>query len=346
MTSVSTSRVASYVTRPDPKARAFLLYGTDTGLIREHGTALCKALATAVGGSTEVIRLTEDDLEREPDRLAIEVQTVSMFSPQKVVRARISGRLTTELGQFAWDNVPENTWVVIEAGNLKKDAKLRRVFENGQSLSALPCHDSDDPANIVQLVRRELREAGLSIDREAESQLASMLGADPGVAKSEIAKLVTFAQGAERISIEDVEAVVGDTSRATLDASVDAVVSGDAPAALRLMARLQAEGIPIDVLLHALGQHLMRLIRLRARMDAGDSAETALRSLRPPVHFRRADKMKLQIRTWRRNDLRRALDLASRAHRRARLAPQLDEQIATDLVIRLARYGNRRSGPR
>jgi DNA polymerase-3 subunit delta len=346
MTSISTSRVASYVARPDPKARAFLLYGTDTGLIREHGAALCKALAAAAGGSPEVIRLTEDDLDREPDRLAIEVRTVSMFSPHKVIRARVSGRLTTELAQFAWGDVPDNTWVVIEAGNLKKDAKLRRVFENGQSLSALPCHDSDNPASTVQLVRRELREAGIGIDSDAESQLASMLSGDPGVAKSEIAKLVTFAQGAERLSVEDVEAVVGDTSRATLDASVDAVLSRDVPAALRLMARLQAEGIPVDVLLHALGQHLLRLIRLRARMDAGVNAETALRSLRPPVHFRRADNMKLQIRTWGRNDLRRALDLASRAHQRARLEPQLDEQIATDLVIRLARSGNYRPGHR
>jgi len=339
MTSISALRVASYVARPDPKSRAILCYGTDTGLIRENAAALSKALAATIGGTPEIIRLTEDDLESEPDRLAIEVQTVSMFSPQKIIRARVSGRLIADLGQFAWGSVPENTWVVIEAGNLKKDAKLRRVFEKDQHLLALPCHDSADPASIAQLVRRELSDAGLGIDKDAESHLASLLGGDPGVAKSEISKLVTFAGGNARLSIEDVEAVVGDTSRATLDAAVDAIVGRDVGTALRQLERLQAEGIPVDVLLHSLGQHLLRLIRLRARMDAGNSADAALRSFRPPVHFRRADKMKLQIRAWGRDDLRAALAQAARAHRKARLDPLLDEQIATDLIVRFARSG-------
>ncbi len=343
MTSISTSRVASYVARPDPKSQAFLLYGTDTGLIRENAAALGKRLAITIGGTPEIIRLTEDDLESDPDRLAIEVQTVSMFSPQKIIRARISGRLATDLGQFDWENVPENTWVVIEAGNLKKDTKLRRIFEKGQHLLALPCHDSADPSSMAQLVRRELTDAGLGIDKDAESHLASLLGGDPGVAKSEISKLVTFAGGNKHLSIEDVEAVVGDTSRATLDAAVDAIVGRDVAAALRQLDKLQAEGIPVDVLLHSLGQHLLRLIRLRARIDAGVSADNALRSIRPPVHFRRADKMKLQIRSWGRDDLRRTLALAARAHRKARLEPLLDEQIATDLIVRFAQGGRARS---
>lgn len=337
MGTIPTSRVTTYVARPDAKVRAFLLFGTDAGLIRENTAALCKSLSATAGGAPEIIRLTEDDLASAPDKLAVEIQTVSMFSLQKIVRAKIAGRLATELAQFDWDSVPDTTRVVIEAGNLKKDAKLRRLFEKSPQLAALACHDSDDPGPVIQLVRRELADAGITIDTEAERHLTTLLGGDPGVAKSEIAKLVTYAQGQDRLSITDIEAVVGDTSRATLDVAVDAILDGDATGSLRQMGKLQLEGIPVDALLYALGQHVLRLIRLRAGMDAGESTDTTLRGFRPPLHFRRAGKMKQQVRKWGRDDLRWALELASRAQRKARLDPQLDEQIAADLVFRVAR---------
>jgi DNA polymerase III subunit delta len=342
MTAIPTARVASYVARPDLKTKAFLVHGTDSGLIRESAAALARNLSEAIGGSPDCVRINEDDLESDPDRLAVEIQTLSMFSPQKIIRAKASGRSTQALGRFAWDDIPETVWVIVEAGNLKKDAKLRGVFEKARHLAALACHDNADTERLAQLIRHELSAAGMSIDKEAEQNLVSLLGGDPGVARSEIDKLVTYAHGSQQLTIGDILAVVGDTSRATLDAAVDTFLDGDVSDALRQITRLQAEGIPADVLLYALGQHLVRLLRLRARMNTGATADTALRSFRPPIHFRRADRMKQQIRRWGRSDLLWALDLAARAHQRVRLEPQLGEPIASDLAARFSRIQDRR----
>ncbi len=334
MTSTPTARVASYVARPDPRARAFLVHGTDGGLIRENAAALARSLSEAIGGAPECVRLTEDDLENEPERLAVEIQTLSMFSPRKIIRVKASGRSTQALGRFAWDNIPETVSVIVEAGNLKKDTKLRTVFEKAPHLVALPCHDSDDPATHAQFIRSELSAAGMSIDKQAEHHLVSVLGGDHGVTRSEIAKLITYAHGSQQLTIDEISAVVGDASHTTLDAAVDTFLDGDVSDALRQITKLQAEGIPADVLLYALGQHLARLLRLLARMDTGANVDTALRSFRPPVHFRRADRMKHQIRRWERSDLLWALDLTARAHQRVRLEPQLGEPIASDVAMR------------
>jgi len=342
MTSIQASRVARYVKSPDVQTRAFLLYGNDPGLIREHGAALCERLTAALGGTPETIRFTEDDIGAEPDRLAVEIQTVSMFSPQKIIRAQVSGRIATDLARISWDSVPETVRVVVESGNLKKEAKLRRVFEGGRGLVAMPCYATDDPGSLRELIREELADGGICIDRDAESYLAELIGGDPGIAKSEVAKLITYAHGHERISLDDVEAIVGDTSRITMDAAVDAILSGDAAASQRIVDKLQASGTPVDTVLSVLSQHLLRLIRLRARIDAGASADAALKGFRPPIHFRRADAMKRQIADWRRGDLRQGLHLTSRAIKTCRLFPQLDAQIATDLISRLAMKPTRR----
>lgn len=307
--------------------------------MREHGAALAGQLAAALGNGAEIIRFSEDDLTGDPDRLAVEAQTVSMFSLSKVLHVRASGRTTGELAAFPWDRLPQNVRVVVEAGNLRKDAKLRKVFETAKTLVALPCHDGSDAANIAQAIRGELTAAGLTVDGDAQRHLAGLLGADLGLARSELAKLVTYAQETGRITIEDIDAVIGDASQVSLDAAVDAILAGDPRSAQKQMDKLRASGTPLDVLLSSLSQHLLRLLRLRAKLDAGNSADAALKSFRPPLHFKRADVMKRQIRQWDRARLKHALETVSRALKQARLNPTIAHQIAADAVARLSRRG-------
>lgn len=307
--------------------------------MREHGAALARQLAAALGDEAELVRFSEDDLAGDPDRLAIEAQTVSMFSPSKVLHVRAGGRAAGELAAFPWDRLPDNVRVVVEAGNLRKDAKLRKVFETAKMLVALPCHDGSDPANIAQVVRGELSAAGLIVDGDAERHLAGLLGADLGLARSELAKLVTYAQQTGRVTIEDIDAVIGDASQVSLDAAVDAILASDPRSAQQQMDKLRASGTPLDVLLSSLSQHLLRLLRLRAKLDAGNSADAALKSFRPPLHFKRADVMKRQIRQWDRTRLKHALEMVSRALKQARLNPMIAHQIVVDTIERLSRLG-------
>jgi DNA polymerase-3 subunit delta len=337
MVSIKAARVARYVQKPDLQIKAFLLYGTDAGLIREQGAALCDTLKVQLPDNPEFIRLNEDDLATDPDRLAVEAQTVSMFSPSKLLRARVSGRTVTDLAKFPWNELPDSVRVVIEAGNLKPDIKLRKLFEADKTLAALACYDGNDSAGLSQFLRQEVSRAGLTITRDAERHLAGLLGADIGVAKSEIAKLITYAQDGGEITNEDVDAVIGDASDTTLNAAVHEIIIGHAASALNQLEKLRAAGTPPDVLLNALLQQMMRLTRVRAQMDAGGSVDAAIKGFRPPLHFRRADEIKQQIRWWDRDRLKAALARVSHALQYARTHPEIAHQTAADTIFQLAR---------
>ncbi|RIA55191.1 DNA polymerase III subunit delta [Dichotomicrobium thermohalophilum] len=337
MVLIKANRVARYVQKPDPQVKACLLFGSDAGLIREHGATLCESMRSLLPDNPELVRLNEDDLAADPDRLAVEAQTISMFSPSKVLRARVSGRTVNELAKFPWGQLPDSVRVVIEVGNLKPDIKLRKLFEGGETLAALACYESSDTASLSQLVRQEISRASLTITRDAERHLTNLLGADPGIAKAEIAKLITYAQDTGEISVEDVDAVVGDASDATLNVAVHEILTGDSASALTQMEKLRASGTPPDVLLSALSRQLMQLISVRARMDAGRSADSAINAIRPPLHFRRKDEIKLQIRRWDRGHLKRALGRVSRALQYTRTHPEIAHQVAGDTIFQLAR---------
>ena len=335
MVEIPTARVARYIEKPSLSVSAFLLHGTDAGLIREHGAALCRSLAAAFPEEPEMIRVDEDELVGNPDRLTIEAQTVSMFSPGKILRVQVSGRALPALGKFAWSDIPQSVRIVVEAGNLKKDLKLRKLFEKTDALAALPCHSPDDNTHVSQVIRQRVASSGLSISRDAEALLVSVLDVDLGVAKSEIDKLITYCAETGEIGAEDVNAIVGDASQATMDAAADAILANDPAAALNQMEKLRASGTPPDVLLYVLSQHLMRLLRLRSNIDSGTSADVAIKGLRPPPHFRRAGQMKKQVRQWNQKTLKDALQRVWRAQHDARIKPDIAHQIATHVIVAL-----------
>lgn len=337
MVAVPPSRAASYVQKPDPNIQAFLLHGTDPGLISDHGRAIFDNLRAGFQDEPETIKLNEDDLAKNPDLMSIETQTLSMFSSGKIVRVRPGGRGVANLADYPWHEILPNVRLVVEAGNLRKDAKLRKVFEQGKRLAAIPCHDGSAPGNLSRMIQKACDDAGVTISPEAQQRLMGLLSTDIGVARSEVTKLITYAVQAGTITTEDIDAIIGDAAQATLDIVVDAILANDQRSALRYLEKLQASGTPPDTVLSALSQQIVRLLRLRATVDAGASADTAVKGLRPPVHFRRADVMKQQIKRWDRQRLQQALEAVSRSLKRARTHPHIAHQIADETILQLQR---------
>ena len=122
---------------------------------------------------------------------------------------------------------PLAAFIVIEAGNLKKDAKLRQLFEKARNAAAIVCYGAES-RDLQQLIREDVAPAGLTIAPDAAQRLAQLLGGDWAVSRSEIAKLTLYAAGEPQITLEHVDAVVGDASAHAFDVAIGAALAGDA----------------------------------------------------------------------------------------------------------------------
>ena len=67
--------------------------------------------------------------------------------------------------------------IVIEAGELRKNAPLRVGVERGRAAMALPCYP-DEQRGLDKLIDEELAAAGTSIDRAGRDSLKARLGGD------------------------------------------------------------------------------------------------------------------------------------------------------------------------
>ena len=159
-----------------------LLYGPDAGLVAERAAALAQIFVKRGKGQTEIVRLDDRDLAEDPARLEVELRTAPMFASQSVIRVAAGARLDVP-SLKALLATPSDNVLIVEAGNLRPDSGLRKLFETHKSAVALPCYS--DEKSLLGLIDAELAEAGLSIDRETRDYLMTRLGADQALSRSE-----------------------------------------------------------------------------------------------------------------------------------------------------------------
>ncbi len=335
MVAVKAHQAEAFLRPPGPSVPAVLFYGTDAGLVSERAARLAAVVAARDTPPGEIIRIEDADLDSDPDRLAIELQTIPMFGGSKVVRAAAGRRITAAALEpfLAGDRLA--AMLIVEGGNLRPTDALRTLFEKAGKAAAVACYP-DEAHDLETLVRDTLKGHGLSISPEARDLLLTRLGGDRALSRGEIEKLALYATGKSEIDVDDVEAIVGDASQLTIDRVVEGAAGGDAKRAVAEYARALASGESAQTIILAAQRHLERLHKIRSDIDQGRSFEDAVRQLRPPIHFKQKDALGLQCRLWSTARLSEALARASAAAKAARLSTALEEPIAEELLIALA----------
>lgn len=331
MVAFKAAQTASFIRSPEARFDAALVYGPDASLVAERARELARNAARRGTPEAELLRIDDRDLAETPDLLAIELRTRSLFAERRVVHVRAERRLNPEAladllaGELA-------AFLVVEAGNLRPTAPLRKLFEASGRAAALPCY-SDPARDMDPLIDSELAAAGVSITKDARAWLLSRLGSDPGQARSECAKLATYAGQGGAVSVEDIDAVIGDMSAGLVDALASAAGEGNARSALRHLDALLASGQSEHAALAALIRHFQRLHRVCVAVEAGEPAKSAVSSFRPPLHFRQQDALIAQSRKWSEGAVAATLQRIQETVRATRLTPGLDTALTERLLI-------------
>jgi DNA polymerase-3 subunit delta len=311
---------------------AVLFYGPDAGLVTERASGLAQRLAEREG--SEVLRLDDADLEDDPARISIELQTVAMFGGRKVVRALAGRRINANALKPLVEPGSIEGFLIVEAGQLRPDEALRALFEKSAKAAAVACFP-DEARDLDVMVGAILAAADLKITPGAKKLLVAQLGADRALSRAEVEKLALYARGKALIEEADVEAAVGDAAEMALDRIVLAAASARTAEAMRECDRCVAAGESPQGIIAAVQRYFLRLHRLRSAYDGGRSMDEAIQSLRPPPHFRQKAALEQQGRSWTLPKLDAALTEIAQAALAARRNGALETTLAGHLLLRL-----------
>lgn len=282
------------------KWRTILLYGDDAGLIRERAAQAVGLVAESLDDPFRVAIL-----DREThDRLEEEVGALSLIGGRRVVWVRDAQDALLPALKRALSQ-PSDTLMVIEAPGLASRAKLRSTLESDATAAAIGCYPEEGRA-LSATIGDMLRAENVSIDRDAMAWLMGVMGSDRAAVRGEIEKLILYAGENGKLRLDDVQDCIGDAGAATLEDATSAALAGDRATADLALERALADGVSPIAVARACLSSLVRLMRVKAAMTQGLSRQEALRGLRPPVFFKRAESFGKALDRWDHDALSRA----------------------------------------
>ena len=327
--------VSNFLERPDPAVLAVLVYGPDGGLVRERLQALAVTVVEDLADPFRVVELSASELSRDPARLADEAAAIALTGGRRVVMVRGAGDGQAGTLRGFLDAPMGDALVLVEGGDLGPRSSLRGVFEKAKNAAALPCY-RDEPQQIETLVDAVLGAAGLSISAEARAYLAANLGADRGVSRRELEKLVLYKGADGTVSLEDAEASVGDSAALDLDDVAFAVAAGDVAGLERSLTKALLEGSNPVAALRAVARHYQRLQRAGAACEQGKSIKEAIESLRPPVFFRHRPVFQDHLAKWPLGRIGAALEILTDGELGCKSTGVPSEAVCRATLLRLA----------
>jgi DNA polymerase-3 subunit delta len=335
MVAIRAAEVDAFVARPDPARPVVLVFGPDAGLVSERVDALIKAAVDDPSDPFTLARLEGEVLAAEPSRLVEEVQTVPLFGGRRAVWVKAGSRNIAPAVAPVLALPARECRVVIEAGDLRRNAPLRTLIERAGNAAALPCYADDERAR-ARLVEEEMRAAGLTLSPDARALLLPLLGGDRAASRNEVRKLALYARGQARVGVEDVAAVVSDASSLALDEIVDAAFAGKAAELQIQLAKARSAGTSVGSIFFAAQRQVAQLHRWRTAIEEG--ARFSVDSAVPQAQFRRKGAIEVALRSWSAARLAAAMaELAAavlESRRNAALADVIAERALLAIAVR------------
>lgn len=289
--------IDNFVKKPNPKARAILVYGPDDGLIKERADTMGRTVVADLADPFNVAILTGDILSDDGARLSDEAGAMSMMGGARLIRVEDASDKHTTIFKDYLENPSAENIVIVRAGELGPKSSLRLLFEKSDNAAAVPCYVDDERA-VSGLIRQTFTENGYTIQSDAMAWLAANIAGDRQRVRNEIDKLMIYMGTTKSVSFDDVRAACGEAGDQSLDDLIYSIGNGKIDAALRAYTKLIEEGVPVVTILRALQNHFRRLHYTKALIQSGLGADEAMKKLQPAVFFKFSDSFKSQLRKW------------------------------------------------
>lgn len=259
----------------------YLIAGSDEAKI-DATRARLRARAEREGGAAalEVFEPSEGKGMPDHEALLMAIPAMSLMESRRYLladgierwRDRQLEPVIAALGELP----PDLTLVLICRD--KAPAKLVKAVKAASG----EVHEFEVPKarEMPRVLVGEAQQLGFRLDPGAARMLVERMGASPVRLRNELERLALWTGEGGQVGVEDLEAMVTDTSEAAVWSLSDALIEGDAAAALRIGERLIGQGENVTGLIYGLASRLRSACAAAAQLEEGISPQQVESSLK------------------------------------------------------------------
>ena len=249
---------------------AYLIAGTDEAKIARTRQRL-RARAEREGGPGALELFESGDGRRSPDAEALigSLATISLTAERRYLLAdgvEGWGKKDVEAVAASLASLPPETTMVLVAHG-KAPAGLNKAVEaaGGEVLSYDAPRERELPKQLVA----DARELGFTLEPDAARLLVDRLGPRLLRLRNELERLALWAGDGGRVGVEELEAIISDTSEEAIWTLADAIVEGDEAKTLTVAESLAAQGEALPRIIYSLAPRLRQALLASRELESG-----------------------------------------------------------------------------
>jgi DNA polymerase-3 subunit delta len=316
----------------------YLIAGTDGAKI-DATRARLRARAEREGGSASLEVFEPGEGRGMPDQEALlaAIPAMSLMGTRRYLLADGIERwrdkqLEPVLG--ALGELPPDLTLVLICRD-KAPAKLAKAVKAAGG----EIHEFEAPKarEMPRVLVGEAQRLGFRLDPAAARMLVERMGANPLRLRNELERLALWAGEGGEVSAADLQEMVADTSEAAVWSLSDALIEGDAAAALRIGERLIGQGENVSGLIYGLASRLRSACAAAAQLEEGIAPKQVESSLK--MHPYAAKQLVRRLQGTELASLRMATETLADLELWCRGGADYGDELALTIALRRAAAG-------
>ena len=183
-----------------------------------------------------------------PRRVVTVMQAETLLTPKRESEA--ASRALAELESFLERPEPSTT-VVFVAGGVDRRSRLFKIMQKLATI--VECGAIGDRADAERWIRTRVAAGGMDIEAHAARLLVDRAGPDVKRLRAEVDRLLLYAMGQKKITVDDARAVAGPAALLDDWGMTNAIEAREPAVALRQLALMLDGGVPPEKILGQLG---------------------------------------------------------------------------------------------
>jgi DNA polymerase III subunit delta len=314
---------------------AYLIAGTDEAKIARTRSRLRERAEREGGpGALELFEAGEGRRSPDVDALVNSLAAISLIASRRYLLVDGVdgwGKADTERAVEALGQVPPETTLALVAHG-KAPAGLAKAVERagGEVLSFDAPRERDLPKQLIA----DAKELGFDLEPAAARLLVERLGPRPVRLRTELERLALWAGEGGQVSIQDLEAMVADTSEEAIWTLADAVVAGDEAETTLVAEKLVSQGEALPRIVYSLAPRLRQALKAATELEEGRPAGEVAKGL--SMHPYAAKMLVSKVKGRSPEDLDASIRALADLELWSRGGSDYDERVAFTLTLRRA----------
>ena len=304
---IAPRQIASFLAKPPVKIRSILLHGSDSGLRSYRSRQLAAFYSDNLDDVFSVTHISGANLCNEPGKLADAAAEIPLTG-NRLVLVKASGTELLDACKLLLAKQIDDAMVIIDANDTTTKHAVVKLFERSDTAAAIGCYPDND-LDIQQLAQVTFQQDKVSVDRDGLALISSRLGSDYSATRAELEKLALLAGPGGTLSLEIISEALGDSTVLAVDDVADAIATGNVAALSRALHKAWREEANSVTMIRRCQTYFNQLGMLGYAVLAGQSAQSAVRELRPPLHFKLQDALIRHLKNW---QPQRCMDMVNR----------------------------------